>query len=546
VIRTLAAMGLGCVLLSSGCTFWIEFYTTGKGGSGDTGGTGGMGGSGGTGGAPFCSPGEKRACYTGPEGTEGQGICQAGEQTCNADGTAFGACEGEQLPQAENCATPLDEDCNGLAPSCGGQHLWSKRFGDALDQYGTGIAFDAAGDVLVTGYFGGVMAFGGDPLVASGETDLFEAKLFGDGTDAWSYRYGSGQGPYSRAIAAEPSGASIIAGSFGGPVDFGGGTVTPTAGLDAFLVKFDQSSAHQWSKRFGEGSGDLSVQLASAVAVDTLGNVIVAGSFYGSVDLGGGPLVSAGGRDVFVAKLDATGGHVWSRQFGDDAEQVAGGLTVDPNGDVIFTGLFGGDVDFGGGLISSTGNSIFVCKLDNAGQYVWASSHGNAYTEPSIATDSAGNVVVAGAFTDSVDFGGGPLAGKGGEDAFLARITGAGQHLWSKAFGGAGDERVSAVSVDSAGNAIVTGQFTKEINFGGGPLASLGDTDIFVAKFGALGDHQWSQRFGDKAAQQVSSVSVDSQGNAAITGWFFGAVDFGGGPLVSAGGRDVFVAAFGP
>jgi hypothetical protein len=94
VIRTLAAVGLGCVLLSSGCTFWIEFYTTGKGGSGGTGGTGGMGGSGGTGGAPFCSPGEKRACYTGPEGTKDKGSAKRANRPACADGSAFGPVQG--------------------------------------------------------------------------------------------------------------------------------------------------------------------------------------------------------------------------------------------------------------------------------------------------------------------------------------------------------------------------------------------------------------------------------------------------------------------
>ncbi len=61
----------------------------------------------------ICTPGEIRTCYTGPIGTEGIGICLSGMETCLADGTGFGACEGEQVPMAELC-DGLDNDCNAV------------------------------------------------------------------------------------------------------------------------------------------------------------------------------------------------------------------------------------------------------------------------------------------------------------------------------------------------------------------------------------------------------------------------------------------------
>lgn len=68
-------------------------------------GTGGGGGD--------CRPNEERACYTGPAGTEGVGLCKAGTQRCAADGKGFGPCTGEMLPRPEDCRTPEDEDCDG-------------------------------------------------------------------------------------------------------------------------------------------------------------------------------------------------------------------------------------------------------------------------------------------------------------------------------------------------------------------------------------------------------------------------------------------------
>jgi len=59
-----------------------------------------------------CEPGNEQGCYNGPAGTEGIGICRAGRQFCNADGSGYGACEGVVLPTAELC-NGLDDDCNG-------------------------------------------------------------------------------------------------------------------------------------------------------------------------------------------------------------------------------------------------------------------------------------------------------------------------------------------------------------------------------------------------------------------------------------------------
>lgn len=61
-----------------------------------------------------CAPGSVRSCYSGPSGTNGVGVCQAGTQTCNATGTAWGPCEGEVLPGQEFC-NDLDDDCNGIS-----------------------------------------------------------------------------------------------------------------------------------------------------------------------------------------------------------------------------------------------------------------------------------------------------------------------------------------------------------------------------------------------------------------------------------------------
>src|SRR6185312_1249362 len=80
-------------------------------------------------GGMVCTPGSAQPCYTGPGGTQGVGVCKAGTQVCNPQGTGYGACAGQVLPSPENCATAADEDCDGAAPPCSGTALWAKGFG---------------------------------------------------------------------------------------------------------------------------------------------------------------------------------------------------------------------------------------------------------------------------------------------------------------------------------------------------------------------------------------------------------------------------------
>ena len=159
-----------------------------------------------------------------------------------------------------------------------------------------------------------------------------------------------------------------------------------------------------------------------------------------------------------------------------------------------------------------------------------------------VATDSSGNVVITGYFGGSVDFGGGPLSSAGLADFFVAKYDGNGNHLWSKRFGDSSSESGAEVATDGSGNVVITAGFEGSVDFGGGPLSSAGLADIFVAKFDGSGNHLWSKRFGDSSSDKGASVATDGSGSVVITGYFFGSVDFGSGPLTSASNGDGFVA----
>ncbi|KFE72517.1 hypothetical protein DB31_0780 [Hyalangium minutum] len=63
-----------------------------------------------------CSDYQGQPCYGGALWTRGVGICRAGTVACDLFGNV--TCQGQQLPQPEDCSTPVDEDCNGVSESC--------------------------------------------------------------------------------------------------------------------------------------------------------------------------------------------------------------------------------------------------------------------------------------------------------------------------------------------------------------------------------------------------------------------------------------------
>src|SRR5439155_80341 len=344
-----------------------------------------------------------------------------------------------------------------------------------------------------------------------------------------------------------------------------GATGTASSRVDVM----PQGGEFRWATRAGGTGGDL----GQGVAIDGSGNVLVAGYFTGTADFGGGPATAIGSYDLFVAKYTGSGAYFWARHFGGTGLVVGQSVAVDANGDVAVTGYFTGTVDFGGGPLTSAGSyDIFVMKLSGAdGSPLWAKRFGSPNDDIGygVAVDAGGNVLVTGYFRDAADFGGGPLTSTyggitlfgakfsaggalltsaGRHDGFVAKLSRPdGAHLWAKRFGSTNVDYGYAVAVDAGGNVAVTGFFQGTVDFGGGPLVSAGLEDIFVEKLaGPDGAHLWSKRFGGTSTDYGYGVAIDGAGNVLSTGYFQNSADFGGGPLTSAGRQDAFVLSLGP
>ncbi|WAS89805.1 hypothetical protein [Nannocystis punicea] len=287
-----------------------------------------------------------------------------------------------------------------------------------------------------------------------------------------------------------------------------------------------------WGLTFGQSGDDE----GERVAFDAEGNVIVAAWGNGPIDFGDGPLVNAG-YDVFLAKFAPDGAILWSKRFGDGDYQGGPeyGLAIAANGDIVLSGVFYGDLDFGGGPLKNPTlqTALFLARLDGDGQHVWSKSFqsGEDAATLDLAIDAGGNILLTGVYYNSLALGGAPLVGFGGIDLFVAKFTGAGAHVWSHGFGDPQWQVGLGVAPDAAGNVYVTGGLRGSFDPGTGPLTSAGLEDIFLLKFSPSGTALWGKRWGDAGSQDVGGLAVDSKGRVTLTGGTSGVLDFGGGPL---------------
>jgi hypothetical protein len=531
---------------------------TGSGGQGGSGGAGASTSDGSTtgtgGGMTGCQVGELSSCYDGPTATKNVGACKAGVHTCQPDGISHSACMNQVLPSAENCLQPADEDCDGKAPSCTGTTLLGASVGTSpTDEVVFAVAVDAAGNRFLGGVSEATTPSGQGFAMASGAGGV--TKILADGTTSWIAPMKSVvANGYSvvRGLATDQQGNVFVVGEFAGTTSGGAINVVGAGGVDIFLAKLDPFGKTLWAKSFGNPAD----QFGYSVAVDAKGNVFITGKIVGSVDFGGGaPGVSAGvGDNLFVAKLDPNGNHLWSRAFGDDNPQIGFSVAATPEGDVVVTGSLQGVIDFGGGIsVNSAGKSdIVVAKLAGpSGAVIWAHRYGDDQDQVAngVAVGSDGGVVITGSMSGHCSFGGVDLDAHASSDAFIAKLHPDGSPDWSHDYGSDNEGQAGVgVAVDPALNIVAVGYLKGTLVFGSTTLTDVSSgqsTDMFVAKLSAAGSPVWAYRFGDSKDESAWAVATDSASNVLFGGTYNGTVNLPP-TITSTGGYDGFWALLAP
>ncbi len=422
-------------------------------------------------------------------------------------GTFSGTADLDPSPSTLNFTSVGNEDIYVIKQNSVGGLIWAKAFGGSNTDSPAGVGVDAAGNVYISGTYGGAIDL--DPSAATfsffaGSIEVFVSKLDVSGNFVWGISMGSGGNDRALAMCVDGSGNVYTAGSFEGMMDFdpGAGTynITPfgSGGTDVFVSKLNTNGNFAWAVNLG-GVG---VDAPSAISVDALFNVYVAGSFEVVSDFNPGAstytLSSIDQEDAFVCKLDGNGAFVWAKQFGGLGRQNGTGLALEGNTNVYITGEYQNTVDFDPSAatytLSSTAAlySSFAVKLSNAGNFSWARnvSGSNDVLGNKIVFSSASQVYWAGYNKGMADLD--PGAGVNnstsvtGFDSFLTKLDASGNYLIAESFPYVWNSFV----VNSLAEIILTGKFTLTRDFDPGvpstTVTSVGATDGCIVKLNQL------------------------------------------------------------
>ncbi len=330
-------------------------------------------------------------------------------------------------------------------------------------------------------------------------------------------------------------GNGTIAGVNAGNVPYTTSVAVGSSQPRLLIAKFDTLGNLQWNHEYSDASakgaywGGIAIHEINGVT----DGVFIGNSFTGTVDfdpsIGSAELTSAGSADIYVLKLDAAGDYQWAIRGGSTADDFASAISVAPNGTVYATGGFNGQNPFGSSfpVASYGGQDGWVAEIDGAnGTVSWVRGFGGVGLDAGREVEARNNyVTVAGNFEAGSDamFGSEALQSNGQLDAFASKLDSNGNFLWTRSYGGAGNEHGWGLAVDASDNVFVGGPFYLSVDFDGGPgaqvLTSPGDNaDAFVVSVDDQGQFNWATQLTGAGVNSMRDLTWSSYNNSILVG----------------------------
>lgn len=422
----------------------------------------------------------------------------------------------------------------------------------------TGPSFDETfsmsiapgGDLHVVGVFSDSLNVGGMTVKALGNYDIFNGRFNSKGKAVSADAHGGLDVDEAYSIVADNKGNYYFGGAFVDQALVSGQLIEglDANSMDMFVAKFDKYGVLQWAKVFGSTAYD---EGAPYVAVDSTGNVYVAGGVGGTGQFGTKTYKAVGKLDAFVAKLNSAGDFQWVVGSGSADNDMAKGVSVSPNGDRVYSvGTFMGQVSFGNSTYESYSGKpdFFVRAVSATGQPLWTQRLGWSGNDDviSCSTIPDGRLLLTGSMNQTMYFGPTKTLKAAGEfcsDVFVSRMSKEGEFELLKNYGSFFDEKGLCIYGDAKANMYVGGWFDSTTVLGTYADDSRGGNDGFVMRIVSNGTIDWVRSFGGPYDDDVRAVVVDPKNIPYIAGTFDTYAMFDDEKVKGDRFTDVFVAA---
>ena len=407
-----------------------------------------------------------------------------------------------------------------------------------------GVSNDAAGGIYLSGSFFGQVELGGVALSSHGRSDMLVGRIDSGGRILWLHSFGGPGTDIAPDVVEDSQGRALLTGMISAGARVGGQEIKTAGGSDVFTAQLSPDGEILWLHTAGGKQADS----GNEIATDGEDNVLVAANSYGHVQAEDAELQHRGGMDGFLLKYNALGQLLWMRQIAGPADEQLRGIAADKNGHITVVGEFTGTVAIEGESLTAASKQrdILIARYTPLGTLLWSRRFGGSGEDYArgVDVDQQGNLYVAGVFSGSVKFDDITLAGGGKQDQlFVLRLSPNGKVQWAREISGSGSGHGCELDVIDNGHVLVSCDVMGELELDGMPVGSRGRRDSFVAVFDSEGKARNVIALGASAAAANFDVVGDLTGRlASLVGVFEGTVAIGSGKVQSSPDSSAFIA----
>jgi len=355
---------------------------------------------------------------------------------------------------------------------------WEKTFGGSdWDEVEAGQRYEETGAVEQT-EDGGYIIVASTLSFGAGYYDVYLIKTDANGNETWSNPFGGTGLDAGHDVQQTKDGGYIIVGE---TESFGQGSLFEP---DVYLIKTDANGNETWSNGFGTPNQDVGYSVQQTKD----GGYIIVGEteiFEGT---------QSSDFNVLLLKTDANGNEIWRKTFGGTDFDLGKSVQETSNGGYIIVGR---TWSFGAGE-----SDFYLIKTDANGNETWSKTFGGTDIErgQSVQETADGGYIITGR---TWSFGGGSA------DVYLIKTDTNGNKTWSKTFGGTDWESGNSVQETADGGYIIAGETCP---------CPEGTGDVYLIKTDANGNEIWSKTFGGTGQDMGTSVQEIADGEYIIAG----------------------------
>ncbi|MBU1985448.1 hypothetical protein KJ815_13705, partial [bacterium] len=345
--------------------------------------------------------------------------------------------------------------------------LWTRTYGGTTTDWARSVQQTADGGHIVAGW---TASFG------AGGHDFYLVKTNSSGDTLWTRTNGGSSLDGACSVQQTADGGYIMAGT---TTSFGAG------GYDMYVVKTNGTGDTLWTHTYGGSNEDY----AFSVQQTADSGYIVAGYTYS---------FGAGNQDFYLVKTNSLGDTLWTRTYG--GSRADGAYSVDTTADGGYI-VAGWTYSFGAGTPAYA--NFYLVKTNSQGNTLWTRTYGGSSEDwgYSVQQTADGGYVVAG---ETRSFGAGM------KDFYLVKTNSFLDTLWTRTYGGSGDDQAYFVQQTADGGYIVAGYTTSFV---------AGGYDFYLVKTNSLGDTLWTRTYGGSSSDYAWSVQQTADGGCIIGGY---------------------------